>query len=285
VNVDPITVLYVVAVIAGFHILLLSGAVFSLVLPNPMHRFAGSSLASTAGRAAPVDVTLPDGGQAWWFNAADAPERVLLICHGKSRNRRWMLPLIDAVLPHCRVLALEFPNPRRFGLRTQTMGPHEGVTVQHAVGWLNQQGAHDVVVYGVSMGGAASILGLGTAPDLRVSGLVTDGTYDTLQRVLDHFRRRLPFIPGYVAGWSDTISGSIMGRRPSEIRPVDVIANINAPILLLHGDRDWLVPNGAADALAAAAGENAHLVKYPGRHDQPKNEAMQALVRGFVTSV
>lgn len=266
-------------VIVLAHLLFAAVLVFSAVLPNPIRQLHLHGPPERWGLE-PERVTLPDGCAAWWLPNAEATGTVL-VCHGRSRSKNWEVPLIAALSPHANVLALDFPGhgeSRRPA--TTTIGAAEAATVDAALHWLDERPPAPIVVYGVSMGGAAAILALGQRCPDAVVGLVTDGTYDRLDRVFDNVLSYAPFVPRYLRALSERTMERITGWHPGDIRPVDVVANINVPCLFAHGDRDPLIPPEAASALAARA-PRATVTLYEGTHDESDNPAMHHLVTTF----
>lgn len=271
--------LLVVVGVLVLHAVVLLALVTSAVLPNVATQLASHRDPAAFGLR-PERITLPGGCAAWWLPHATEPT-VVVVCHGRSRSKAWMLPLIAELAPHASVLAFDFPghgdNPKP---RWTTIGAREAATVTDALGWVGATG-RPCVVYGVSMGGAAAILALADACPPFVRGLVTDGTYDRLDRVFDNVLSVTPFLPGYLRGAAERVMQAITGWHPRSIRPVDRIGAIDVPILLLHGDRDPLIPPEASSMLAAAS-TTATLRPYAGLHDTPTNAEMQAAVVAFV---
>jgi pimeloyl-ACP methyl ester carboxylesterase len=68
------------------------------------------------------------------------------------------------------------------------------------------------------------------------------------------------------------------------VRPVETARHVQTRWLILHGDRDPLVPPAAAQALADARPGTPH-VYYAGTHDQPTNTEMQRLTLAFFAGV
>ena len=271
--------LLALASVALLHLVVVTALVTSAVLPNAATQLASHRDPARFGLA-PERVALPSGAAAWWL-PHPTEETVVLVCHGRSRSKAWMLPLLGALSPHVSVLAFDFPghgdNPKP---RWTTIGAREAQTVADALAWLEARGRR-CIVYGVSMGGAAAILALAAERRPFVIGLVTDGTYDRLDRVFDNVLSVTPFIPGYVRATAERTMQAITGWHPRAIRPVDQIGRIEVPILLLHGDRDPLIPPIASMMLAQQS-PTATLQPYAGRHDEPTNAEMQAHVVAFV---
>ena len=75
---------------------------------------------------------------------------------------------------------------------------------------------------------------------------------------------RIPFWP---IGWlvNRYIEG-VIGHRFDDIAPIRTIVRVKAPVLLVHGREDDVVPLSCAEQLKAAAC-HADLLVVPGRHD------------------
>jgi hypothetical protein len=102
--------------------------------------------------------------------------------------------------------------------------------------WLNAQGYvnRDLVLYGQSLGtGVATKM----AAERRVAAMVLEAPYTT---VADVGAAQLPFLPVH---W----------MMRDQFRSIDRIAQNQAPLLILHGEKDRLIPVSQARVLLAAA--------------------------------
>jgi len=109
-------------------------------------------------------------------------------------------------------------------------------------GWIGPSGR--VITMGHSMGAATCLLH--AAIDERVAGVVAMGPYATITDAIRAFRRRLPGIDlVYPWRWAarafacelDRLGGSI-----DEAEPLRAMQRVTAPVLLIEGGRDTLVP-------------------------------------------
>jgi pimeloyl-ACP methyl ester carboxylesterase len=229
------------------------------------------------------NVELP-GGLAGWFIAHETSTRVLLVCHGRSRSKNHMLPLIARLAEQWNVMAFDFPGHGDNSYGRTTLGWREAAAVGTALDHLEARGFDDIVVYGVSMGGAAALIELGTNPRSSAKALITDGAFADLQGfVLETSGTWL--LPGYLMRPCLSAAGKISGYDPGAVKPAAYAESIEVPLLALHGDRDWLVSPESARRIAAAAGECATLRFYAGTHDQPENEEMQQGVMEFTAGL
>jgi dipeptidyl aminopeptidase/acylaminoacyl peptidase len=122
-----------------------------------------------------------------------------------------------------------------------------------------------VCIVGASYGGYAALAGATFTPDLYKCAASINGVSD------------VPALFGYVADHSgkdsnryeyllDTV-GSPSDPKLGERSPARAANNVRAPILLLHGADDTVVPISQAEKMAKAlekSGKRYHLVKLPG---------------------
>lgn len=260
------------------HALVIGAILISIVLPNPLAQLQDKGPPEAWGLN-PERTIVGDGSPAWYVTHAEE-ECAVLVCHGRSRSKKWMLPLIAEVSKRFPVLAIDFPSHGEHRYGTTSVGLKEADTVGFAIDWLVRRGHQRVIVYGVSMGGAASIISIGRdAPD-AVVGLVTDGAFDELPNVIRNITNKLP-IPRYLQWPAFAIARRIVGSEPKDVRPILFAPNLRVPCLFLHGARDRLVPPACAEALASVTDDGEFEV-YDGAHDEPYNAEMQHRVMAFL---
>lgn len=278
---DPgLVIMAVLGVIVSLHIVLLTAIAVAVAVPNPFKRIGRRRQPEDVGLQA-ERFRLPDGSPAWYIPHATA-HRTVLVCHGRSRSKSWMLPLIARLAERYHVLAFDFPGHGDHEYGTSTVGAREADTVDAALDWLASRGAGDVVVYGVSMGGAAALIALGRSDHPHVRGLVTDGTFDALRNVFASVQRTARVAPRWYLDWARLVARATTKHDPYDVRPIDSVGDIAVPMLFLHGTRDPLVPPACAKHLEAAAGDRGVARFYRGFHDKPRNTEMQDAVLAFV---
>ncbi len=256
----------------------IAGLVSVALVPNPAKRLQRANRQPSPEEAEAF--TLPDGSAAWWLRNPQQSATVV-VCHGRSRSKNWMKPLIEALSEHFSVLAFDFAGHGESGFGITSNGAAESHTVDAALDWLKDvQGVRSTVVYGCSMGGAATILSQCRQPHTIVAGVITDGTFAELHNVFDRITSKAR-VPRYVDKAARNITGRIAGYRIEDVRPVDVVGLLKVPALFLHGVRDRLVPAEAALRLEKASAGRGRALFYEGGHDEPYNQMMQALVVDF----
>jgi len=273
-------ILVILCAVALYHLVFVVIFVIALARPNPvgglLRRLDGPEVYGLE----PEVLRLTDGTPAWYFHHANA-RRTVLVCHGRSRSRRWMLPLVARLAERYHVLVFDFPAHGESPLRHSTLGLHESRVVEEALGELERRGARDIVVYGVSMGGVAAVFALARSASDSVVGLVTDGSFDRLTSVVARITRWV-IAPTYLVRVADRCLVRVAGFSIDDVSPVEVVGRVKVPCRFLHGDSDRLVPVASSEAFARAYGDaNAALV-YPGGHDAPRNAEMQRALLQFV---
>jgi pimeloyl-ACP methyl ester carboxylesterase len=251
---------------------------FSLALPNPFRVFRNYG-SPADWNLTPERVEIAKGIPGWFFSHATSRE-VVLVCHGRSRGKAFMLPLVDRLVGRWNVLVFDFPGHGETTYRWTTIGWREADAVEQALTFLERRAFSRIFIYGASQGGAAAMRSMARAPRASVRGLAVDGTFADLSEMLHANGRRFR-VPAWFMDVVITGAGRLASYEPHRFRPASDIAAIHRPILVLHGNRDSLVPVDAAPKLAAAAGPNARLEVYDGGHDEPDSPRMQELLVAF----
>ena len=122
-------------------------------------------------------------------------------------------------------------------------------------------------VIGVSLGGAAALLG--PAP-LRVDALVLESVYPDIDAALANRLRAVlgpgigaTLVPILVPAF-ETLLPPVLGVAPAELRPIDRIGAVAAPLLVMSGTVDDRTPLAEAEALFARAPEPKQFWAVPG---------------------
>jgi alpha-beta hydrolase superfamily lysophospholipase len=145
-----------------------------------------------------------------------------------------------------------------------TFGAAESRDARAALALLRARAPGErVAVIGVSMGGAASLLG--DAP-LVVDAMVLESVYPTIdEAVVDRARAWLgpfgaPLAPAFVRWYLPRATGV----RASDLRPIDRIGRLTSPVLLLAGTADRYTRIAESRRLFARAPEPKELWEVEG---------------------
>ena len=179
------------------------------------------------------------------WTPARAPRRgAILLCHGNGGN------LHDRG-PHARlltaagfdVLLFDYRGYGRSSGRPSVEGTRHDARAAHAA-LLERAGTGRLIYLGESLGAAVA---LGLALERPPAGLVLQSAFTSVRAMAAlHY----PAIPQAVV--------------PDAYPSLKLIGKLRAPMLVLHGERDELVPAAHGEALHAAAPEPKRLRILPG---------------------
>ncbi len=187
-------------------------------------------------------------------------------------------------------LLIDFRGAGGSSRSDQTLGIREAEDVAAAFGYARTQWPElPVVLYGVSMGGAAALRAAAEA-GVQPDGMILEAVFDTLLATTRH-RFDAIGLPGSPASELLLFWGGIqLGVNPFAHNPVGYAAAVETPVLLMYGEQDpWILPT-EREALAAALRGPVELVSFPGQgHGGPyvyaDAERWDAAVRAFLDSL
>lgn len=128
-------------------------------------------------------------------------------------------------------------------------------------------GPEQLVLWGESLGAAVAIA---LACEREVAGLVLEAPFTS---AADIGARVYWFVPALRLLMKD------------QFRSDERIAKVKAPVLFLHGERDWVVPVSYGERLYALANEPKRLVRFPeGSHEDLDAHGALDAVRTFLNT-
>jgi uncharacterized protein len=192
---------------------------------------------------------------AWLSRGLQGGGSVLLL-HGVGSNRTSMLA--RARFLHRLGFTVLAPDLQAHGESPGehvTFGARESLDAAASLTFLRgAMPAERVGVIGVSMGGAAALLGPGP---LDANAFVLESVYPTIrQAVSDRLGTWLGPLGGVARLFTPAVIhfvGDDIGVTETELRPIDRIASLRAPLLLLSGTADPYTPIVEAESLYAHA--------------------------------
>ncbi len=240
-----------------------------LFLSAPVRATVGA--APTDLPAEPVAIASPSGAiLSGWFVAGQPDGAAVVLMHGVQGNRLAMLP--RARLLHAAgfsVLLFDFQAHGESTGDRITFGHREGLDARAAVAYVRQRlPAERVGVIGSSLGGAAVLLGPGSLP---VDAVVIESVYPEIgSAIANRIRATLPIVGGAVArplAWLfQLLLPPIIGVGPADLRPIDRVADVAAPLLVAAGTLDDRTTIAEANAIFARAREPKSLWRVEGAH-------------------
>lgn len=247
----------------GF-LILISAAIYLLISPRVAERLVFYPDSSDPGEAPTLggiqgrDVTLEsaDGVQihAWWWEV-DPPAPAVVFFHGNAGNIAMRVPTARELVD--RGISVLLVSYRGYGL-SHGSPSEEGVLKDGiaALEWVSREvgGSERVVLHGRSLGG---FVAAGVGSRRPMAGVVLESSFTTLR---DMARQVYPFIPSF-----------FLGRLEGHFNNVEAVQRIEAPLLVIHGERDNLIPAEMGERLYSEAGDPRqwYLVPGAGHNDLP----------------
>lgn len=191
-----------------------------------------------------------------WFSLGQPDRGAVLLLHGIGENRTAMLD--RARFLHragFSVLLLDFEGHGESAGDKTTYGARESMDAAAALAFLRSLVPNQRIgVIGVSMGGAAAVLG---KSPLAADAFVLESVYPTIRKAVEN---RLATWTGPLRGaarlFTSLVVSSISsktGVRERELEPIARIGHLQAPVLLITGSMDPYTPLAEAESLYARA--------------------------------
>lgn len=193
---------------------------------------------------------------AGWFLPGRPGGGAVLLLHGVRGNRLHMLGRARLLAGEgFSVLLLDLQAHGESSGNRISFGRDESADARAGMDWLRARlPGERIGVIGVSLGGAAALLGPSPLP---VQALVLESVYADIDSAMaNRLRAYLP-VPAatVVAAMFRVLMRPVLGIRRAELRPVARIGAVTAPVLVASGTLDDRTPLAEAEALFAAAPE------------------------------
>ena len=134
-----------------------------------------------------------------------------------------------------------------------------------AVNTLAQEGRIDperVCIVGGSYGGYAALAGAALTPDVYKCVVSINGVSD-LQEIMSDFERNAGSDHWVMSHWKKKIAnGEFNDEHLHQISPANFAKNVKAPVLLIHGERDLVVPFEQSQIMADALEKHDKKVEF-----------------------
>jgi len=201
---------------------------------------------------------------------AKAPTPGVVVLHGWGANMEMMLPIARPLrAAGLTVLLIDARNHGGSDGDTFSSMPRFAEDLDAAIDWLKARPevlADKIAVVGHSVGAAAALLSASRRDDL--AGVISLAAFAHPDAMMRRWLagKHVPYRPlgWYILGYVQRV----IGHRFDAIAPVNSIARVTCPVLLVHGTKDSTVP--VADAQAIYARRNSartRLLLLPGEHD------------------
>ncbi|MBC7833314.1 MAG: alpha/beta fold hydrolase [Hyphomicrobium sp.] len=180
-----------------------------------------------------------------WFAPPSPGRPTLLYFHGNAGNLANRSERVRRFL--ARGYGVLFMSYRGYG--GSSGNPSERANVADAMRayeMLRQEGVapEDIIVYGESLGSGVAVQ---VAADREVAGLVLDAPYTS---IVDVAAESYPFLP---------VRPFIFDRYET----IRFLPRVTAPLLVMHGEEDRVIPVAMGKAVYAAANAPKEIVTFP----------------------
>ena len=186
---------------------------------------------------------------AWFVPAlATGPQPTVVLLHGWCGNASNLLPAALALhQAGFAVLLMESRNHGRSDCDDHSSLPRFAEDLDSAIDWLKTLARVDsarIVALGHSVGAAAVLLSASRRHDL--AAVVSIAAFAHPEQLMRRWFA-LRYIPYWPLAWLINRSlERVIGASFDDIAPVNTIARVTCPVLLVHGRQDTVVP--VADA-------------------------------------
>lgn len=197
--------------------------------------------------------------RGWFMPAVKPSSRTLLICHGLGANRTNFLsftPAGDAL--EANILIFDFRGHGDSDGHTVTFGYWEKLDVLAAADFLRRNKpaqCRRLIALGISMG-ASSLAQAAAEVEPPFDAVILDSCFASAVELTDNILGAVPAvarpcltIPGV------PIASLHAGCRMEGVRPIDRVASVRAPLLIIHAKGDLLIPAAHAERIFAQAVE------------------------------
>lgn len=254
-------------------------------------RRTNPAIAAAQAPAEDFFLTTPDGMKlmATYRPGKKADLPGILILHGIYNSRQQVAE--NAAWLAARgfaVLTIDFRGHGQSSDAMHTYGLDELIDAQTAFDWLKKrQNGAPVGIIGISLGGAASLLGA-NGP-VAADALVLQAVFPDIRRAI---RNRIEaHLPGTAFGLEPLLSLQALPRFgvwPGRLSPVKAIGLYKHPVLIIGGQEDRYTPPDETREMFDAAGEPKTILFMAGmNHPQvaaAKSEDYRQKILAFFTS-
>lgn len=232
----------------------------------------------------------------WWIPSETESNRTVLILHGYSDAKvggiAWA-PVWRSLGFH--VLSIDLRAHGESGGRYSTAGFYEQHDVDQVVDLIRKQRpeqTRSIVIFGVSLG--ATVAAAVGCKGKNLTAVILESPYDDYKNAIVTHGRRLamPLEWGYCIAyrWAERLSRADF----DQVRPIDLIPNIDCPVLVIHSGSDTFVsPDQQARIDQALSRRSGSLVSRSvvipnAQHTRGLSEdplAYRDLLRQFLTDI
>jgi alpha-beta hydrolase superfamily lysophospholipase len=235
------------------------------VNPRPVRQFVDDYTFTPWELGVPyevLDIVSADGLRlrGWWLGHAE-DRAVVVGSHGHTGRKEDLLGIgTNLWRAGFSVLLFDYRGRGESDAWAQTLVSREVDDLQAAVAAAARRApGAPLGVIGFSMGAAVALLAAADNP--QITAVVADSSFTSGADVVTHgVNRELRIPAGPLVRVADELVARLHGYRFSQVQPVAAVARLAPrPLLIVHGDRDSVIPVSHAHQLHAAAAEPREL--------------------------
>ncbi|MBM7703796.1 alpha/beta hydrolase [Metabacillus iocasae] len=185
--------------------------------------------------------------KGWIIEPEGEAKATIIMAHGYHGNRQEIasgfLPLSqDLTQQGYRIVTFDFRNSGESEGTMTTVGVMEQLDLLGVIKAVNDETSEPIVLYGISMGGATSLLAASQSED--VQAVIADSPFSDLTSYLQENLPVWTNLPSFP--FTPLILGVvpiIANLNPDDASPIEAVQHLkNIPIFFIHGDGDKTIP-------------------------------------------
>ncbi len=214
-----------------------------------------------------ADITSYDGLKLNGYMIRQNSDVWVIALHGYDDSGKSMSQLIGGF--YSKGYNILLPDMRGHGKSEGSyigMGWHDRLDVISWIEYLNKEyDSPQIIIYGVSMGGATAMMVSGEKLPSNVKCIIEDCGYSSVKEELTYQSKTLIHMPYFPFVWSADVATKICaGYSFSEASALEQVKKSQTPTLFIHGDADTFVPVENAYEVYEAATCEKQLLIVPG---------------------
>lgn len=195
---------------------------------------------------------------AGWFIPAAGSDRAVVLVHGHTACRSCEFG--DRFVEFAAQLPAAGFNVLMIDMRAHGDSEHSRFTladkerwdVEAAVRWLRERGFEKIGVLGVSLGGAASVRAAVDPDGEPIRALVLDSSFGSVRELVEDRFPEASGLPGFFLPGTFLMGRVLFDINVDEIRPMDDLPDVQAPVMLIFSTQDQSVPVEQFHTMAAS---------------------------------
>lgn len=195
--------------------------------------------------------------RGWFIPNKNIHAKTIILLHGYPMDKGNILPTRIFLHKDYNLLFIDFRYLGESGGHYSTIGKNEVLDLRAAIDYLHHRNIHQVAVWGLSLGAAVALLAAPDTPEIKA--IVNEASYARLDWIAYNYYRSLRFIPGlqYIMGNALRFWAWIfLNIDIKQIQPVQALAQLKIPILMIYSKNDQVVTYPHALAMQQAARHN-----------------------------